>query len=127
MISRPLARSRDRIEVLAQALVELDQMHAGGRLAGKPLGQHPLAPADLEHDVVGLERRVGEDRVQQVRIGEEVLAQADHHQPNNLAALASIADSCSAGSAPRASATTAAVMTTLAGWLRLPRTGCGER
>ena len=61
-----------------------------------------------------------------VRLGQNFLA-----DPNLLdailAALASIAASCPASSAPRASATTAAVITTLAGWLRLPRTGCGDR
>ena len=53
----------------------------------QPLGQHPLPGADLEHDVVGLERRVADDRVEQVRVGEEVLAQPDHgrHQPKSAA------------------------------------------
>ena len=48
-------------------------MHARGTL-GEALGQHPLPSPDLEHDVLGIERRIGDDRLQQVGVGEEVLA-----------------------------------------------------
>jgi hypothetical protein len=47
-------------------------MDVGGHLH-QPPGQHPLPAADLENDVVRLGRRVGEDRVEEVRVGEEVL------------------------------------------------------
>jgi hypothetical protein len=59
--------------VLAQALVDLDQVHVAGELGQSP-GQHPLPAADLENHLARAEVGIGQDRVEQVRVGEEVLA-----------------------------------------------------
>ena len=40
------------------------------------LRERALPATDLEHDVFGTELRVADDRVEQVPIGEEVLAEA---------------------------------------------------
>jgi hypothetical protein len=48
-------------------------VHTAGDLE-QPLGQNPLTTPHLEYDVLRIERRIGEDRFQQVRIGKEVLA-----------------------------------------------------
>ena len=86
----------DRIERGAQALVDLDQMDARHPLGQTPR-QHPFPAPDLEHDVVGVERGVGDDRLEQVGIGEKVLPEPDHggptpasqaHQPKSRWALA---------------------------------------
>ena len=63
----------DPLQRRPQTLVDLDQVDARGP-RGEPLGQHPLPAADLQDDVAGVERRVGDDRLQQVGVGEEVLA-----------------------------------------------------
>jgi hypothetical protein len=39
----------------------------------QPLGERPLPTADLEHDVGGVELRLAQDRVEQVRVRQEVL------------------------------------------------------
>ena len=68
-----------------------------GHLRGEPLGQRALPPADLERHVGGIEGRIADDRLEQVRVGEEVLAQPDRrpHQRKALAAFASTARSSS--------------------------------
>jgi hypothetical protein len=58
-----------------------------------PLCQRPLPTTDLERHVAGLELRVPHDRVQQVRVGEEVLPEPHHW--NTRAALASTVRSSS--------------------------------
>ena len=63
----------DPPERLPQALVELDHVQARDP-PGEPLGQRPLPSPDLEHHVLGIERGVGDDRLEQVGVGEEVLA-----------------------------------------------------
>ena len=65
---------------------------------GEPLAQHPFPGADLEHDVVGAQLGVADDRVEQVRVGEEVLPEADQarYQPKSARALASTVRSSSA-------------------------------
>ena len=40
--------------------------------------QRPEARADLEHHLVSLQPGVAHDRLQEIRVGEEVLAEADH-------------------------------------------------
>ncbi len=71
-IVTPVVLGRDPLERLPQPLVELDHLHRPG-LRRQALGQHPLPSPDLEHDVAGIERGVGDDRLEQVRVGEEVL------------------------------------------------------
>ena len=66
---------------------------------GQALGQHPLPGPDLEHHVIRRELGVADDRVEQVRVGEEVLAEPDHgstgYQPKSARALASTVRSSS--------------------------------
>ncbi len=76
----------DRAERLAQPLVELDHVERPDVRRQRP-AQHPLPPADLEHDLVARERRVAHDRSTQVRVGQEVLPEP--HHPNTRAAFAS--------------------------------------
>ena len=81
-----------------QAAVDLDRVDVR-RDGGQAPAQHPFAGADLEHHVGGRERGVADDRVEQVGVGEEVLAEADQgvgYQPKSAAALAStVRSSCS--------------------------------
>ena len=80
---------------------------------GEPLAQHPFAGANLEHHVVGAQLRVADDRVEQVRVGQEVLPEADHrYQPKSALAFASTVRSKSAQETPRTSASASAVETT---------------
>src|SRR5262249_56899252 len=77
--------------------IELDRVDVGRRIC-EPPGQHPLAGADLEDDVAGVELGVADDRVEQVRVGEEVLAEPDQnrtYQPKRVRALASTTRSSS--------------------------------
>ena len=53
-----------------------------GRRLGQPPGQDPLPGTDLEDDVGRVELGVAEDRVEQVRVGEEVLPEP--HHPNRV-------------------------------------------
>ena len=99
------------------------------------VGEHAEPGADLEHDVVRVERREASDHVEDVPVDEEVLAErllrrvtrVTASRPNARVALSSIAAPSVAGSSPRASASTASVCTTFAGSFRRPRTGCGAR
>ena len=63
------------LELRPQPLVELDHVQASdpGR---EPLGQALPRLPNLEHDVVGGEVGLPDDHVEQVRVGEEVLAEA---------------------------------------------------
>ena len=66
-------------------------MNMGGG-PSQPLGQHPFPRPDLQHDVVRSELGVADDRVEQVRVGEEVLTESDHgdgYQPKTARAFAS--------------------------------------
>ncbi len=103
-IASPQCRStlrprRHTREHRLQAAVDLDRMDMRRRPC-QPLRQHPFSRADLEHDVVGTELGVADDRVEQVLVGEEVLAEPDHgsgpHQPKRSRAFAStVRSSCS--------------------------------
>jgi hypothetical protein len=88
---------RQRPERLGQAPVELDRVQVGGDV-GEALAQHPFPGADLEHHVVGAQLGVADDRVEQVRVGQEVLPEPDHrdYQPKSVRALASTVRSSSA-------------------------------
>ena len=98
-----------------------------------PLGQRPLPSPDLERHVARIECGVADDRLQQVRVGQEVLAQASPPAAaltnrKTLAAFASTICSSSSYRERRARrARTSATSTTLAGWFGLPRTDCGAR
>ena len=66
---------RSRAERRLEAAVDLDRVHVSrGRGASRSVST-PSPAADLEHDVAGLEVGVADDRVEQVRVGEEVLAE----------------------------------------------------
>src|SRR5439155_22278412 len=72
------------------------------------------------------------DHAEQVRVGEEVLAECllrldVHGRPNATRAFSSICAARSAGSSPRAAARAATAWTTFAGSFRRPRHGCGAR
>ena len=54
--------------------VELDHVNVRGPV-GEVLRQHAESAADLEHDVVGVQRRGAADDVEDVRVDQEVLAQ----------------------------------------------------
>ena len=72
-----------------QPAIDLDAVQVG-RGVGDALGEHPFAGPDLEHHVARGQRRVADDRVQQVGISEEVLPEPDHgYQPKSARALAS--------------------------------------
>ncbi len=79
---------RDRLELRPQRLVELDHVQLGDQRR-EPPAQRPSAAADLDHDVAGSELGKAHDRVEQVRIGEEVLPEARPHHRSALAAFAS--------------------------------------
>src|SRR5262249_60038237 len=109
----------------------LDHVHAA-HIRRKTLRQRATAAAHLQHHIVGTQIGVPDDHVQEVRIGEEVLAEAaggairrpgGPHHPKTLAAFASTMRSSSPYETPRTSASRSAVATTLAGSLGLPRTG----
>ncbi len=126
----PCAARRSRERGLERG-VELDRMDVGG--ARREVLREDAEPgADLEHDVVRVELGEPADHAEDVRIGEEVLAElllrADAHGSENArAAFASICASSPVCSSPRASASAASVCTTCAGSLRRPRTGWGAR
>jgi hypothetical protein len=99
-----VARPRGELLQLGpEALVELDHVKMGDG-GGEPLAQRPSPAPDLEHDVAAPDPRVADDRVEQVGIPEEVLAEPPlagarprrAHHPKTLAALASTARSSSA-------------------------------
>ena len=100
---------------------------------GEVLGEHAEPGADLEHDVVRVERRETSDHVEDVPIDEEVLPErllrrvSAHGRPNAFVALASIAAASVAGSSPLTAASTSSVCRTFAGSFRRPRTGWGAR
>ena len=76
--------------------VELDRVHVS-RDIGQALAQHPFPGANLEHDLALAQLGVADDRVEQVRVGQEVLPEPDHgYQPNSARALASTVRSSSA-------------------------------
>ncbi len=66
-------RRDDPLERRPQALVDLDQVD-GRRPLREAFRQHALPSPDLQDDVAGVECRIGDDRLQQVGVGEEVLA-----------------------------------------------------
>jgi hypothetical protein len=63
----------------------------------QPLGKDSFTDADLEHDVRVLQLRVAHDCVEEVRVGEEVLTQANHsgYQPKRARAFDSTTRSSS--------------------------------
>ena len=73
-------------------------MDVGGGL-GQARGQDPFPGADLEDDVGRIQLGVAEDRVEQVRVGEEVLAEPDHrsipYQPKRVRPFSSTTRSSS--------------------------------
>ena len=75
-----------RLQVAGQPPVELDHVQVGdpGR---DPVAQRALPRSDLERHVARTEAGVPNNRLQQVGVGEEVLAQPYHR--NTLAAFAS--------------------------------------
>src|SRR4029079_11841128 len=88
----------------------------------------------LEHDVVAFELGEPADHAEDVLVDEEVLTERlprcdghDGESANAALAFASICRSRASTAVPRTSARTASVWRTLAGSLRLPRTGCGAR
>ena len=84
---------RDAAEVRLEPPVELDRMDVRHVLA-EVAREHAEARPDLEDDVVRLELGQAPDHTQDVRVDEEMLAEAlprnDAHSPNTRAALASI-------------------------------------
>ena len=94
--SSTFGRAGDRRQRRLEAAVELDRVDVGRRL-GQPLGQHPLPGPDLEDDVGRVELGVADDRVEQVRVGEEVLPEPTivAHQPKRVRAFASTTRSSS--------------------------------
>src|SRR6185437_7629207 len=94
--------------------VELDSVDVTG-VVRQVRGEDTEARADLEHDVVWTELREAADHPEQVLVDEKVLAELlpcgsrAHGKENAAAALASRRATSSAGSSPRASASTAAV------------------
>ena len=97
-VQADVGQGGDRRQRRLQAAVDLDRVDVR-RGGGQPLGQHPFPGPDLEHDVARRQRRVADDRVEQVGIGEEVLAEPDQgagYQPKSAPALAStVRSSCS--------------------------------
>ena len=91
------ARAGERRQRRLQAAVDLDRVQVG-RDRGQALAQHPFPGPDLEHDVALAQLGVADDRVEQVRVGEEVLPEPDHprYQPKSARALASTVRSSSA-------------------------------
>ena len=59
---------------LAQALVELHDVHVRGAL-GQVLREHAQTAADLQHHVLGCELRGAGDHAEDVRVDQEVLAE----------------------------------------------------
>ena len=101
-----------RPQVAGQPPVQLD--HVQVRDPGRdPVAQRPLPSPDLERDVARIELRIASDRLQQVGVGEKVLAQP--HHPNTRAAFASTSCSSSWYGRPRSTARPSATSTTLAG------------
>ena len=60
-----------------QPPVDLDRVHVS-RGGGEALGQHAFPGAHLEHDLPRAQLGVAHDRVEQVGVGQEVLAEPDH-------------------------------------------------
>jgi hypothetical protein len=78
------------------ATSDLDRVDLGSRHR-EAARQHSFPRPDLEHDVLGPQRRVPHDRVEQVGVGQEVLPEADHrYQPKRARAFASTVRSSSA-------------------------------
>ena len=84
--------TRERLELGPQALVDLDYVQAPDPM-GDPLGQRAGPASYLEDDVLSTDPGLAHDRVEEVRIGEEVLSEPPAHHPNSLAAFASTASS----------------------------------
>ncbi len=62
------------VERVAQALVELDDVHVA-HARREVLGEHAEATADLEHDVLRRELGGALDHAEDVRVDQEVLAE----------------------------------------------------
>ena len=143
---------RERIERVAQRLLEraVDLDHVQVADARREvLGQDAESATHLEHHVDVRELGGVGDEAQDVVVDQEVLpelavrpdpelpqaAEAGltgsgrllTHGPNTRTAFASTVRSSSSYATPRSAATWRAVWTTLAGSLRLPRSGCGDR
>ena len=72
--------------VAGQPPVELDRVQVGDPRRD-PVAERALPRPDLERHVAGIEVGVANDRLQQVGVGEEVLAEPHHRK--TLAAFAS--------------------------------------
>src|SRR5207302_1582010 len=94
---------------------------------GEVAGEHAVPGAYLENDVVRPELSEPADHVEDVPVGQEMLAVLLLHSPKHAVALRSTCSPSSRASSPRASASASTVCTTYAGSFRLPRTGCGAR
>ena len=100
---------------------------------GEVTGEDAETWTDLEDDVIRIELREPADHAEDVRVGEEVLAQpllrhhACHGRLKAEVAFASMRAASSPASSPRASARAATVCRTCAGSFGRPRTGCGAR
>jgi hypothetical protein len=68
---------RDPLQRRLQAAVDLDRVQVRRRGRQAP-AQDPFPRPDLEHHVLRRQLGVADDRVEQVGIGEEVLAETDH-------------------------------------------------
>jgi hypothetical protein len=100
-------------QVRLERAVELDRVDEGDA-AGEEAREDAEAGADLEDDVVRLERGEPLDHAQDVLVDEEVLAELllrvdVHASPNAASAFCSICVSSSAWSTPRISASVASV------------------
>ena len=120
---------RDVAKRRLEVAVDLDRVDVADAL-GEIAREDSFARADLEHDVFWRELGEALDDAEDVRVGEEVLAEpllAYAHSEKHAVAFASICRSRSAGSSPRACARAASVWTTYAGSFGWPRFGCGAR
>src|SRR5215218_3690115 len=118
-------------EVGLERPVDLDGVDVP-RSVGESPREHAEPGPDLQHDVVRTELGESLDHGEDVRVGEEVLAELllgahAHGRRKAAAAFASIRAASASGWSPRASARTATVWRTFAGSLRQPRTACGAR
>ena len=90
--------------------VDLDRAHARHAL-GEVAREHAVPRADLEDDVVGPQLGEPADHVEDVPVGQEVLAVFLLHSPKHAVALRSTCSPSSPASSPRESASAATVCT----------------